>query len=172
MWAEITDDATLRAALERSPDTSAAAVDAAARWATDAEPLDATYAVAFGSGPAWAAALEAALLLKEVAGVPAEGVETREGATSAMMALQPGHLVLTLPTGDDPLLDEAEGICRARGATVVRAPRLDGIDRRLAAITTFPASAALSARIGLERGLDVDRPAWTDAYYRVARQTV
>lgn len=169
VWAEITDDTTLRAALERSPDASAAAVDAAARWATDAESLDATYAVAFGSGPAWAAALEAALLLKEVADVPAEGLETREGATSAMFALRPGHLVLALPVGDDPLLDEAEGICRARGATVVRAPHLDGIDRRLAAITTFPASAALSARIGHEHGLDIDRPVWVDAYYDIAR---
>ena len=43
--------------------------------------------------------------------------------------------------------------------------------RRLAAITTFPAAAALSMRLGLERGLDVDSPAWTDAYYRVARGT-
>jgi hypothetical protein len=38
-------------------------------------------------------------------------------------------------------------------------------------MTTVPAAAALSMRIGLERGLDVDRPAWTDAYYRVARGT-
>ena len=36
-------------------------------------------------------------------------------------------------------------------------------------MTTFPAAAVLSAAIGLGRGLDVDRPAWTDAYYRVAR---
>jgi glucosamine 6-phosphate synthetase-like amidotransferase/phosphosugar isomerase protein len=126
-------------------------------------------AVAFGSGPAWAAALEAALLLKEVAGIPAEGVETREGATSAMMALQPGHLAFSLPTGDDPLLDEAEAICRDRGATLARAPFVAGADRRLAAITSFPAAVALAERIGVERGLDVDRPAWMDAYYRVAR---
>ncbi len=131
--------------------------------------LDAPAAVAFGSGPAWAAALEAALLLKEVAGIPAEGVETREGATSAMMALQPGHLVLSLPTGEDPLLDEAEAICRGRGATVARAPIVAGGDRRLAAILSFPAAVVLGERIGVERGLDVDRPAWTDAYYRVAR---
>jgi fructoselysine-6-P-deglycase FrlB-like protein len=169
VWAEITDDATLLSALEQSPGATAAAVDAAARWTVDAETLDATYAVVVGSGPAWAAALEAALLLKEVADVPAEGLETREGATSAMFALRPGHVVLALPTGDDPLLDEAERVCRARGATVVRAPHSDGIDRRLAAITTFPAAAALCARIGHGRGLDIDRPAWVDAYYDVAR---
>ena len=32
-----------------------------------------------------------------------------------------------------------------------------------------PAAVALGERIGVARGLDVDRPAWTDAYYRVAR---
>jgi glucosamine 6-phosphate synthetase-like amidotransferase/phosphosugar isomerase protein len=129
-------------------------------------------AIVFGSGPGWAAALEAALLLKEVAGIPAEGVETREGATSAMMALGPGALALSLPAGDgDPLLAEAEEICAGQGATVLRAPGGEGVDRRLAAVTTFPAAAALAMRIGLERGLDVDKPAWTDAYYRVARGT-
>ena len=86
-----------------------------------------------------------------------------------MMALRPGHLALSLPTGGDPLLREAEEICRARGATVVRAPSPRGADRRLAAITTFPAAAILSGRIGVERGLDVDKPSWTDAYYSVAR---
>jgi len=171
VWAEVTDDARLRDAVARTPDEAAVAVEAAGRWVEEAAGLDAPVAVAFGSGPAWAAALEAALLLKEVAGVPAEGVETREGATSTMMALQPGHLAFSLPTGDDPLLDEAEAICRARGATVARAPVVEGADRRLAAISSFPAAVALGERIGVERGLDVDRPAWTDAYYRVARSS-
>jgi fructoselysine-6-P-deglycase FrlB-like protein len=169
IWAELTRDAGLRDAVAAAPAAAAVAVEAARRWVEDVHGLDAPVAVAFGSGPAWAAALEAALLLKEVAGIPAEGVETREGATSAMMALQPGHLALSLPTGDDPLLAEAEAICRDRGATVARAPLVEGADRRLAAITCFPAAVALAERIGVERGLDVDRPAWTDDYYRVAR---
>jgi fructoselysine-6-P-deglycase FrlB-like protein len=169
VWAEVTSDSALDAALRGLPGELEGIVAGAPAWAEDAG-VDAETAVAFGSGPAWAAALEAALLLKEVAGVPAEGVETREGATSAMMALRPGTLALSLPSGDDdPLLAEAEGICAAQGATVLRAPGGEGLDRRLAAITTFPAAAALSMRVGLGRGLDVDRPAWTDAYYRVAR---
>jgi glutamine---fructose-6-phosphate transaminase (isomerizing) len=168
VWAEVSGDAALRDAVACVSGESAIALDAARLWVESTAGLDAPAAVAFGSGPAWAAALEAALLLKEVAGIPAEGVETREGATSAMMALQPGHLVLSLPTGDDPLLDEAEAICRGRGATVARAPVVGG-DRRLAAILSFPAAVALGERIGVARGLDVDRPAWTDAYYRVAR---
>ena len=128
-------------------------------------------AIAFGSGAGWAAALEAALLLKEVAGVPAEGVETREGATSAMMALRPGDLVLSLPTRGPTTSSSPRRRRsvpgRGRGCSARRSP--PSPTRRLAAITTFPAAAVLSAAIGLGRGLDVDRPAWTDAYYRVAR---
>ncbi len=172
IWAELTADTTLSRALGTAPDEVAASLAATRQWLDSLGVLDPPVAIAFGSGPGWASALEAALLLKELAGIPAEGVETREGATSAMMALQPGHLALSLPTAADPLLEEAEAICESRGATVLRAPASVRADRRLAAITSFPAAAALSARIGLERGLDVDRPAWTDDYYRVARQTV
>jgi hypothetical protein len=53
---------------------------------------------------------------------------------------------------------------------VIRAPGGETTDRRLTAVSTFPATAAVAVRIGLERGLDVDRPAWTEAYYRVARR--
>jgi fructoselysine-6-P-deglycase FrlB-like protein len=172
IWVELTSDATLADALRTAPDEVAASLVATRTWLDSVGELDPPVAIAFGSGAGWVSALEAALLLKEVAGMPAEGVETREGATSAMMALHPGHLALSLPTAADPSLDEAEEICRGRGATVLRAPSSGRADRRLAAITSFPPAAALSARIGLERGLDVDRPAWTDDYYRVARQTV
>jgi len=172
VWAEVTDDTGLADALRRLPEDVAASLAAAREWVAELGGVDATNAIAFGSGPAWAAALEAALLLKEVAGVPTEGVETREGATSAMMALRPGDLVLSLPTRpDDDLLSEAEEICAGQGARIVQAPLAAVSDPRLAAVTTFPAAAALSAAIGLGRGLDVDRPAWTDAYYRVARTT-
>jgi fructoselysine-6-P-deglycase FrlB-like protein len=173
VWAEVTGDEVLRAAVARVPSESALAVEEARAWADQLPGLDPPAAVAFGSGPGWTAALEAALLLKEIAGVPAEGVETREGATSTMMALEPGHLALAVGSdGADPLLDEAEEISRSRGATVARVPAVAGADRRLAAITSFPACVALAERIGVARGLDVDAPAWTDAYYRVARSTV
>jgi len=172
VWAEVTSDAALGEGLRSLPEGLESIVARAGAWAAEIGDVPAETAVVFGSGPGWAAALEAALLLKEVAGIPAEGVETREGATSAMMALRPGTLALSLPAGaGDPLLAEAEEICAGQGATVLQAPGGEGVDRRLAAITTFPAAAALSMRIGLERGLDVDRPAWTDAYYRVARGT-
>jgi len=172
VWAAVTADDGLDAALRSLPDELERTIGRARAWADALGGLEATTAVVFGSGPGWAAALEAALLLKEVSLVPAEGVETREGATSAMMALGSGAVALSLPagSGDDPLLAEAEEICAGQGATVVRAPGGETRDRRLAAVSTFPAATALAARIGLERGLDVDRPAWTDAYYRVARR--
>ena len=67
--------------------------------------------------------------------------------------------------------DEAEAVCAGQGATVIRTPPPETADRRLPAVSTFPAAVALAARLGLERGLDVDTPAWTEAYYRVARRT-
>ncbi len=172
LWAELSADSGLATALRLVPEHVAGALATARDWADGLGTIDASTAIAFGSGPAWAAALEAALLLKEVSGIPTEGVETREGATSAMMALRPGDLVLSLPTSDDdPLLAESERICSGQGATVVRTPVPDATDRRLAAVSTFPAAAVLSAQLGLARGLDVDQPAWTEAYYRVARAT-
>jgi len=171
VWAAVTADDDLDAAVRRLPDQLERSITRARSWVDEVGESGAETAVVFGSGPGWAAALEAALVLKEVAGVPAEGVETREGATSAMMALGPGALALSLPAGgEDPLLDEAEAACAGQGATVLRAPGGEDVDRRLAAVSTFPAAVALGARLGIERGLDVDRPAWTDAYYRVARR--
>ena len=172
VWAELTGDAGLDTALGRLPAELETAIPRARTWVRDLAVTHAGTAVAFGSGPAWAGALEAALLLKEVAGLPTEGVETREGATSAMMALGPGALALSLAGAtEDPLLAEAESMCAGQGATVIRTPPSESADRRLAAVSTFPAAVALAARLGLERGLDVDTPAWTDAYYRVARRT-
>lgn len=169
VWAFVTGDDRLHTTLGAAPAVVAGAVDAAAAWAEEQPETRPAAGLVFGSHHAWAAALEGALLLKEVAGLPAEGVETREGATSAMYPLAPGHLVVSIPTTGDTLLAEAEAICAARGATVLRAPGGDRSDPRLSAVTAFPATVALAARLGVERGLDVDAPAWTDAYYAVAR---
>ena len=169
VWAHMTEDDDLAASLRALPGTVAATCDAAETWAGGLPELQPPAGVVFGSRHAWAGALEGALLLKEVAGIPAEGAETREGATSAMYPLRPGHLVVTIPTAGDTLLDEAEATCAARGATVVRAPGGDLADPRLSAITSFAATVALAARLGVESGLDVDQPAWTDASYAVAR---
>lgn len=174
LWADVSGDGSLADALAAEPERLEATLDEAAQFA-DGDgarlPRDITAAVAFGTGTAWAAALEAALLLKEVSRLPAEGLETREGATSGMYALGRGQLALSLPAGPggDPLLDEAERTCAATGAAVVRAPGGGRADRRLASITTFPAALALAVALGLRSGHDVDHPGWVDAYYATAR---
>ena len=123
VWAKLTSDPALASALARLPEQVDDAVRESRAWAAEVGVVEATNAVVFGSGPAWAAALEAALLLKEVAGMPAEGAETREGATSTMMALRPGDLALSLPTrAGDELLVEAEDACAGRGARVFGRP--------------------------------------------------
>jgi fructoselysine-6-P-deglycase FrlB-like protein len=179
VWAAVTGDAELAALLAGAPDAAAGAVAAAEEWAAAelrtraaAElPTRASLppaAVAVGGGVAWAAALELALMLKEIARIPAEGVETREGATSAMFGLDRGHLMVSLDRAGDPLGDEALRLCAAAGATTLRVPGT-GADTRLAPITTLPAAAALAAELALAAGHDVDRPTWTDAYYETAR---
>jgi fructoselysine-6-P-deglycase FrlB-like protein len=169
VWARVSGDGELAAALSGLPEMLAAAVAEAEAWAEElGDSPQPRAAVAFSAGPGWAAALEAALLLKEVAGVPAEGVDAREGATSAMYALGPAHLAVSLPVGD-PAEAEAERVCAETGARVLRCPGGEPADARLALATTLPAATALAAVLAERAGLDVDRPAWVDAYYRTAR---
>ena len=172
VWARASRDESLARAAEEAPAACERAIERALAWSAQELPRvePPVAAIAFGTGPAWAAALEAALLLKEVAQIPCEGAETREGATGAKTALGPGRLALSLPIGDDPLATEAEAVCASLGARVLRAPGGDEGDRRLAAITTFPAAVALSTELALRRGLDPDRPTWTNAYYSTARR--
>lgn len=169
-WARLTGDAGLEDAVRTAPALAARTLAAAPAWAEQAldglEPPGS--AVAFGAGPGWAAALEAALLLGEIAGVPAQGVELREGATSAMYPLGRGALVLTLPGGAHNLLAEAEEICARRRAVVLRAPA-GSFDPRLAAVGCFASPLALAIGMALRGGLDPDIPAWYADYLATAR---
>jgi glutamine---fructose-6-phosphate transaminase (isomerizing) len=173
LWADVTDDRDLGAVVGASPAAAARAVVAADAWAAEAlgdleRPVA---AVVVGGGAAWAGALEAALMLKEIARIPAEGVETREGATSAMFGLDRGHLMVTLDPAGDPAGDEAVRLCAATGAATLRLPEVADADPRLALVTSAPAAAALSAVLAHRAGHDVDHPTWTDAYYATARST-
>jgi fructoselysine-6-P-deglycase FrlB-like protein len=172
LWARISDDAGLEAELRNAPEACASAIDRATAWAEETfDEVDTpTASIAFGTENAWAAALENALLIKEVARIPCEGVETREGATAAMTALLPQHLAVSFPTGQDPLCVEAEELCRSLGAPVLRAPGGDEADRRLAAVTTFPSAVALCAELALRQGRSVDEPEWYGQYTATARR--
>jgi fructoselysine-6-P-deglycase FrlB-like protein len=170
IWARLTSDGELELSLRRAVDRYAAFLTAAELWAAQSLAGIETpgAGVSFGSGPALAAAHEVALLMREVARVPWEGAETREGATTAMYSLGPGHLVLPIGKDDDRLLREAEGACSRSGATVLRLPGGEA-DERLAAITSLPAALRAAIVFGLKAGHDVDRPGWIDGYYATAR---
>jgi fructoselysine-6-P-deglycase FrlB-like protein len=172
VWARVTDDRTLGAAVEDSPAACQEAQERALDWVDAAAGAvgEVTAGVVFGSDVGWAAAMEAALLFKEVAGLPVEGMDTREGGTTGMYALSAQHMVLSLPTVPaDRLMTEAEDTCRRAGAAVLTTPTAGIADGRLAALTTFAPAAALATVLALRAGRDVDAPAWTDAYYATAR---
>jgi fructoselysine-6-P-deglycase FrlB-like protein len=170
----ITDDAVLSRNLGELPATVESAIDEASRWGRDAlNELETVprAALTCATGAGWAAALEAALLLKEVARVPTEGGETREAATSGMYPLASHDLAFTLPSGgEDPLLEEAEKIFESAGAKVLRAPApRSPIDERVTGVAMFPAAAALAIKLARLGGFDPDEPTWAATYYETAR---
>ena len=170
IWAELTGDSDLAAAIEDAPRACAAAIESTVAWLPSLASLSLPpSAIAFGGGPAWASALEAALLLKEVARIPCEGSETREGATSSMFGLRPGDLVVSIPTRGDGAIDEAERLCAEAGGIVVRCPGAEPADPRLALVNALPATVAVAGVLATIAGSDIDNPAWTDAYYTTAR---
>lgn len=171
VWAALTGERGLAALVDGAPAAAERAVADAGEWAADAlGGLGApAAAITVGGGTAWAAALELALMLKEISRIPAEGVETREGATSAMFGLDRGHLMVSLDPDGDPQGEEAVRLCAAAGATTLRLPAAARANARLAPLTTLPAAAAVSAELALAAGHDVDKPAWTAAYYETAR---
>ena len=170
IWGRVTGDSRLQEALLHEVGRYGELLTAAEAWASaDLQAVETPVAgISFGSGPAMSAALESALLMKEVARIPWEGVETREGATSAMYSLGPGQLALALGSEDDGLFREAEAGCARSGATVLRLGGSDG-DDRLTALTSFPAALSASIAFALRAGLDVDRPGWVDGYLATAR---
>jgi fructoselysine-6-P-deglycase FrlB-like protein len=170
LWGLLSGDTGIANTVHEAPGRVADALAAAPSWAAgvaDGLPRPSA-ALAAGSRFAWPAALEAALLLAEVAGIPSQGLETREGSTTGMYALGAGTLALALAPGTDPLLDDAERVWRQAGADVVRAPDPGG-DELLAAVTMFPAALALAIELALRADRDVDRPHWVEAYNRAAR---
>jgi fructoselysine-6-P-deglycase FrlB-like protein len=172
----LTEDAGLGEAVDGLPHSVASAIVAATAWDVDAEVGDRRprMVLASGDGPAWAAALEAALLVREVARLPADGAELREGATSSMFGLGPDDLALILAVGSPgdaahDLESEAATALADRGTPVVRLPGGELGDRRVAALLAFPASIRVALHLGAIAGVDPDTPETTSTYYRMAR---
>jgi glutamine---fructose-6-phosphate transaminase (isomerizing) len=176
---------SVREALARAADDVDAAVAAAspvvAPLADELAGCEHIFVV--GSGNATAAALEAALKLKEMALVHAEGAESWEMATGAATMVGPGTVVIALAPqgrGRGATLDVARHAA-LWGARVVEVgpgtgcgPEIEG-----AAWLPMPATAAedyapltavapvalLAFVLARRRGHDPDRPDWVERYH-------
>jgi glucosamine--fructose-6-phosphate aminotransferase (isomerizing) len=134
-----------------------------------------------GSGNATAAAYEAALKLKEMALVHAEGAESWEMATGAATIVGPGSVVIALAPagpGREATLDVA---CHAAGwgARIVEVGPGEGPSIKDADHLPLPATAAedyaplvavapvalFAFVLARRRGLDPDHPVWVDRYH-------
>ncbi len=131
-----------------------------------------------GAGAAHPAALEAALKLKEMALVHAEGVETWEMASGPATLVGPATTIVALePAGAG--LEATRDIvrhCADWGARIIEvAPARTVPDAELlpipgsaaedlAPLTVVPPVALFAYALARRHGIQPDRPAWTDRY--------
>ncbi len=177
----------LRADLAAAADHAATAIEAAQPLVGPlAEAIaDVEHVFVIGSGNATAAALEAALKLKEMALVHAEGTESWEAGSGAATLIGPGMVVVALAPagpGRDATLDVARhaagwgarivevgpGTGRGGGPAIAGADHLPlpaGATEDLAALTAVPPVALLAFVLARRRGLDPDRPGWVARYH-------
>ncbi|HEY3335107.1 MAG TPA: SIS domain-containing protein [Candidatus Limnocylindrales bacterium] len=165
-----------------------AAADAAETAIAAAEPLvedlaqrlvGAAHLFVTGGGLAYPAALEAALKLKEMALVHAEGAEAWEMTSGAATMLGPDAVVIALAP-DGPArqaVGELLGHAAAWGATTIEVGpgRLHGGSALLplspsaaeahAPLSAVPPVALLAFALARLRGANPDRPGWIERYH-------
>ena len=175
--------AAVRTALSAAADAVDAAVTSAATRVERlaAELVDVEHVFVVGSGNATAAALEAALKLKEMAIVHAEGAESWEMASGAATILGPGSVVVALaPTGRgrEATIDVARHAA-GWGARIVEVgpgiePTIVGADHLplpatahedYAPLVAVAPVALLAFVLARQRGHDPDRPGWVERYH-------
>jgi glutamine---fructose-6-phosphate transaminase (isomerizing) len=175
--------AAVRDALAAAADDVAVAVDAAASRveALAGELAGREHLFVVGSGNATAAALEAALKLKEMALVHAEAAESWEMASGAATIVGPGSVVIALaPSGPGraATLDVARHAA-GWGARIIEVgpgdgPTIDGAGflpipatavEDLAPLTAVAPVALLAFVLARRRGHDPDHPGWVERYH-------
>jgi glucosamine--fructose-6-phosphate aminotransferase (isomerizing) len=167
--------------IERAADHAEAAI-AAAESLIDAlasELVDAAHVFVVGSGMASIAALEAALKLKEMAIVHAEGTETWEMASGAATIVGPGTVVVALAPNGPGRAATADIVEHAAtwGARVIEVGptplaagstllplSADALEDH-APLTAVPPIALLAFALARRRGFDPDHPAWIERYH-------
>jgi glucosamine--fructose-6-phosphate aminotransferase (isomerizing) len=150
----------LPAALEAAAALPGELVESAARSLRDAEA-----AVCIARGYAYATALEAALKLKEVTGLWAEGfsaADLRHGPRAAALGLPAVVFHSGGPLAAD--VDGLEGELAAAGSPLVSIgpgrtlPAAAGLCEEIAPIALIVPAQLVAERLALLRGLDPDRP--------------
>jgi glucosamine--fructose-6-phosphate aminotransferase (isomerizing) len=168
-------------------DDLAASADRCAEGLASAEPLIPEISAAFsgfeqgfyfGAGNAYAAALEGALKMKEMALLHAEGSETWEMASGPATMVSEKTFCVALYSGDPSDSATSDGAKHAaqwgakllevgpHGSTAgwhfpVKAPRYQAF----ASLALVPPLALLAYRVARRRGATPDTPQWRQRYY-------
>lgn len=135
------------------------------------------HAFYFGAGNAYAAALEGALKMKEMAILHAEGSETWEMASGPATVVSNKSFCVAVYTGEEPDSSTADTAkhCHQWGAPVLDVgPIASAGDWHLAveasvvpsfsSLALIPPLAMLAYRTAQARGYNPDKPAWRDRY--------
>jgi glucosamine--fructose-6-phosphate aminotransferase (isomerizing) len=140
---------------------------------------DAAHLFVTGGGLGWPAALEAALKLKEMALVHAEGAEAWEMTSGAATMLGPGAVVIALaPEGPArPALADLLAHAAGWGARTIEVgagrlvassdllPLPAGAAEEHAPIHAVPPVALLAFALARARGANPDHPGWIERYH-------
>lgn len=132
----------------------------------------------FGSGPSWYVAQEAALVFKEIAGLPAEPVQAREMAHGAESVVDEhtGVIAIVSSGPGQAVAREVLDQCRSLGAAVVEAGAegdllLPACHDLLSPLISGSPLYILANELALLLGHDPDHPYWETNYLRAARRT-
>lgn len=131
----------------------------------------------FGAGCAFAAAMESALKMKEMAILHAEGSETWEMASGSAIILDDKKLCLALYSGGggDPSTSQTARHAKSWGARVLEiGPSVTAGDLHIpvrppefepfASLCLVPPLALLAYRLAQRRGFNPDQPEWEKRY--------
>jgi glucosamine--fructose-6-phosphate aminotransferase (isomerizing) len=135
------------------------------------------HAFYFGAGCAFAAALEGALKMKEMAILHAEGSETWEMASGPATVVNPDCFCVSMTAGESLDHETHGGAKHARqwGARLVEIgpeqvcddlylPVHPGKVASFSSLSLVPAAALMAFRNAVARGFNPDKPAWRERY--------
>lgn len=135
------------------------------------------HAFYFGTGPGYAASLEGALKMKEMALLHAEGNESWEVASGAATLIGKDSFCLAMDSGGPGAAathDLAAQVLKWGASLLTVGPRaVEGslhlpvtppVHESFASLALIPPAALLAFRLARARGINPDRPSWRDRY--------